>query len=110
MSQIAERTAAVQYTFADTFSAVKKAIESVSKFTLTRVSETTGTFDVTVKRSLAGNGELMTLSVVDHGSTCAIHIATSPKAPYALWRGVCEKDNMLFFDALDAALKTISKT
>lgn len=108
MSLCAERSATVQYTFDDCFTAAVLAIDTLPKYSITESDFTTGSIDVNISASYNSYGERMIIEISDTGVACHVKITTSPKAPYLLWRGKCEKNNAEFFAALSKALQNFS--
>ena len=108
MSLCAERSSTVQYALDDCFTAAILAIDTLPKHSITASDFTTGSIDVNIAASYDSYGERMTIEISDTGTACRVKVTTSPKAPYLLWRGKCEKTNAEFFAALSKALQTFS--
>ena len=108
MSLCAERSSTVPYAFDDCFTAVVLAIDTLPKYSITASDFTTGSIDVNISASYNSYGERMVVEIYDTGVACQIKITTSPKAPYLLWRGKCERNNAEFFAAFSKALQNFS--
>lgn len=106
MSLCAERSSTVQYSFDDCFTAAVSAIDTLPKYSITASDLTTGSIDVNISVSYNSYGERMTIEISDIGTACYVKVTTSPKMPYLLWRGKCEKNNAQFFAAFSKALQS----